>query len=100
MSALIADATQRASTPDFLALVGYEWGGRFAQGHRRVLFAPGWLPKFTNGDSVARESCASITRLFRQLCRDGVDVLSIPHPRFPPPAWATPCAGGIPITNG
>ena len=79
MFGLIADATQRASTPDFLALVGYEWGGRFAQGHRHVLFAPGSLPKFTNGYSVARESCASITRLFRQLCRDGVDALSIPH---------------------
>ncbi len=75
---IITAAAQEATQDDrFVALEGYEWGGRFAQGHYNLVCDRGHLPDplLTVTDPRANH----VRRLWDSLADDALRILTIPH---------------------
>lgn len=73
----IREAALAASVDGFIAFEGYEWGGRFAQGHYNIICDRGNLPQPLLRVNDPRSN--HIRRLWQSLAEQDLRVLTIPH---------------------
>lgn len=78
MHGFVRDLVRAADEPGrFTALVGLEWEGRYAQGHRQLLFAPDSPPALPY--ALTLEETNSLTKLWASFTRRQQRVLTVAH---------------------